>query len=128
MKKPFFLAAVVLSAAVILSGAVLVHAGNKSRLGTIISENSVACGSKVEKKMTVAVLCQEYVVRSVTTDYHVRQMKPADAVIIPINTSVEFTLDKDKMKLRVNGKSYEYQVVSEAAAPEPKQAADATKP
>jgi hypothetical protein len=32
------------------------------------------------------------------------------------------------MKLRVNGKSYEYQVVSEAAAPEPKPFADATKP
>ena len=122
MKKSLFLAAVV------LSGAVVVQAGNKSQLGTIISENSVACGSKMEKKMTVAVLCQEYVVRSLTTDYHIRQMKPADAVIIPINTSVEFTLDKDKMKLRVNGKSYEYQVVSEAAAPEPKPFADATKP
>jgi hypothetical protein len=122
MKKTFFLAAI------ILSGALLVQAGNKSQLGTIISENSVTCGSKVEKKQTVAVLCQEYVVRSVTTDYHVRQMKAADAVIIPINVSVEFTLDKDKMKLRVNGKSYEYQVVSEAAAPEPKPVADATRP
>src|SRR5258707_1801624 len=39
--------------------------------------------------------CQEYVVRSITTDYHIRQMKPADAVIIPIHASVEFTLDKD---------------------------------
>jgi hypothetical protein len=123
MKKTFFLAAIV------FSGALLVQAGNKNQLGTIISENSVTCGSKVEKKQSVAVLCQEYVVRSVTTDYHVRQMKPADAVIIPINSSVEFTLDKDKMKLRVNGKSYEYQVVSEAAAPEPKPvAADATRP
>jgi hypothetical protein len=122
MNKPLFLAAI------LLSGATLVLAGNKSQLGTIVSENSVACGSKMEKKMTVAVLCQEYVVRSVTTDYHVRQMKPSDAVIIPINASVEFTLDKDKMKLRVNGKSYEYQVVSEAAAPEPKPLAAATRP
>ena len=122
MKKPF-----VLAAAVLLAPA-LIHAGNKSQVGTIISENSVTCGSRVEKKQTVAVLCQEYVVRSLTTDFHVRQMKPSDAVIIPINAAVEFTLDKDKMKLRVNGKSYEYQVVSEAAAPEPKQAADATRP
>ena len=121
MKKAFFLASV------ILCGATLVRAGNKSQMGTIISENSVACGSKVEKKQTVAVLCQEYVVRSLTTDFHVRQMKPAEAVIIPINTPVEFTLDKDKMKLHVNGKSFEYQVVSEAAAPEPKQA-DAVRP
>ena len=110
----------ILIAALVLSGAMIVQAGNKSQVGTIISENSVACGSKVEKKQTVAVLCQEYVVRSFSTDFHVRQMKPAEAVIIPINTPVEFTLEKDKMKLRVNGKSYEYQVVSEAAAPEPK--------
>ena len=123
MKKALFLAAI------LLSGAMLVQA-NKSQLGTIISENSVTCGSTVEKgkknqQVSVAVLCQEYVVRSVTTDYHVRQVKPSDAVIIPINTSVEFTLDKDKMKFRVNGKTYEYQVVSEAAVPEPKPVADA---
>ena len=127
MNKPFSLVA-----AVLLTPA-LIYAGNKSQLGTIISENSVTCGSAQEKgkknqQVTVAVLCQEYVVRSFTTDYKVRQMKPSDAVIIPINTAVEFTLDKDKMKFRVNGKTYEYQVVSEAAAPEPKQAADATKP
>src|SRR3979490_35557 len=102
MKKPLFLAAVA-----VLSGAVVVQAGNKSQLGTIISENSVACGSKMEKKMTAAALCHRYVVPSTTTDSPIRQMKPADAVIIPIHASVEFTLDKDKMKLRVNGKSYE---------------------
>jgi hypothetical protein len=36
--------------------------------------------------------------------------------LIPINTPIEFTLDKDKIKFRANGKSYEYLVVSEAAA------------
>jgi hypothetical protein len=35
---------------------------------------------------------------------------------IPINTAIEFTLDKDKIKFKANGKSYEYLVVSEAAA------------
>lgn len=122
MKKPFMLAAVLL-----LEGTLL-HAGNKPQYGTIVSENSVACGSTVEKgkknkQMTVEVLCQEYVVRTIDTDYHVRQMKPADKALIPVNTPVEFSLDKDKMKFKANGKSYEYLIVSETAV-----SVDATKP
>jgi hypothetical protein len=89
--------------------------------GTIISENSVACGSQIKnKKQTTDVLCQEYVVRSQTTEYHVRQEKPADKALIPVNTSIEFTLDKDKMKFKANGKKYEYVIVSETAAPAPR--------
>jgi hypothetical protein len=122
MKKLFLLAAV------LLFGAILMRAGNKPQMGTIISESSVACGSTVEKgkknrQTTVEVLCQEYVVRTAVTDYHIRQLKPADKALIPINTPIEFTLDKDKMKFRANGKSYEYLIVSEVAV-----AADATKP
>lgn len=122
MKKPLMLGAVL-----VLTGT-LVQAGNKSQYGTIVSENSVACGSTVEKgkkntQMTVQLLCQEYVVRAEGTDYHVRQMKPSEKALIPVNTPVEFTLDKDKMKFKANGKSYEYVIVSEAAV-----AADATKP
>ena len=110
MKKPFLLAAVV------IFGAVLVQAGNKLQTGTIISENSVACGSKVEKKkQSIELLCQEYVVRTGTTDYHIRQLKPVERELIRINTPIEFTLDKDKIKFKANGKSYEYLVVSEAA-------------
>jgi hypothetical protein len=122
MKKPFLLAAV------LLFGATLAQAANKPQFGTIISENSVACGSTVEKgkknkQMTVEVLCQEYVVRTAGTDYHIRQLKPSEKALIPVNTPIEFTLDKDKMKFKANGKSYEYLVVSEAAV-----AADAIKP
>jgi hypothetical protein len=122
MKKPFVLAAV------LFFGATLLHADNKHQTGMIISENSVACGSTVEKgkknkQMTVEVLCQEYVVRTAGTDYHIRQMKPSEKALIPVNTPVEFTLDKDKMKFKANGKSYEYVIVSEVAV-----AADASKP
>jgi len=122
MKKPFMLAAV------LLFGATLVQADNKHQTGMIISENSTACGSTVEKgkknkQTTVELLCQEYVVRTAGTDYHIRQMKPAEKALIPVNTPIEFTLDKDKMKFKANGKSYEYLIVSEAAV-----AADATKP
>jgi len=31
---------------------------------------------------------------------------PADKALIPFNTPVEFTLEKDKMKFKANGKSY----------------------
>lgn len=121
MKKPFLLAAVV------LFGPMLALAG-KPQMGTIISENSVACGSTVEKgkknkQMTVEVLCQQYVVRTAGTDYHIRQLKPSEKALIPVNTPIEFTVDKDKMKFKASGKSYEYLIVSEAAV-----SADAAKP
>ncbi len=109
MKKPFLLAAVIFAVTV-------ARAGEKSQTGTIISENSVSCGSKLEKSKQTELLCQEYVVRTATTDYHIRQMKPVERELIPINTPIEFTLDKDKIKFRANGKSYQYLVVSETAA------------
>jgi hypothetical protein len=115
MKKPFLLAAVVIFAPM------LGHAGDKTQAGTIISENSVSCGSKLEKSKQTELLCQEYVVQTATTDYHIRQLKPVERELIPINTPIEFTLDKDKIKFKANGKSYEYLVVSETAA-------DAAKP
>ena len=66
------------------------------------------------------MLCLEYVVRTETTGYHVHQERRADQELIPVNTSIEFTLDKDKMKFRTNSKKYGYLVVSEtAAAPNP---------
>ena len=122
MRKPFLLAAV------LFFTATLAYPGNKPQFGTIISENSVPCGSTVEKgkknkQMTVEVLCQEYVVRTEAVDYHIRQSKPADKALIPVNTPIEFTLDKDRMKFKANGKSYEYLIVSEAAV-----AAATTKP
>jgi hypothetical protein len=114
MKKMHLLAVGLLLAAI-------PAAAKEPQPGTIISENSVACGSQIKnKKQTTDVLCQEYVVRSETTEYHVRQEKPADKALIPVNTSIEFTLDKDKMKFKANGKKYEYVIVSETAAAAPR--------
>jgi hypothetical protein len=92
-------------------------AAKEPQAGTIVSESSVACGSQQvkNKKETTDVLCQEYVVRAGATEYHIRQEKHAGQELIPVNTSIEFTLDKDKMKFKANGKKYEYVVVSEAA-------------
>ena len=66
------------------------------------------------------MLCQEYGVRTETTGYHVRQEKHADQELLPVTTGMELTLDKDKMKLKANGKKYEYLVVSETAPAAPK--------
>jgi hypothetical protein len=108
--------ALLLSAAVLLTAS-LSSAGEKPQTGTLVSETSVDCGSKTDKhKKSTELLCQEYVIRTATTDYHVRQQKPANQDLIPVNTSVEFTINKDKMKFKANGKTYEYIVVSESAA------------
>jgi len=110
MKKAYLLVA-----AMLLAG--IPAPAKEPQAGTIVSESSVACGSQVtkNKKGTMEVLCQEYVVRTETTEYHVRQEKAAKQEMIPVNTSIEFTLDKDKMKFKANGKKYEYIVVSESA-------------
>jgi hypothetical protein len=104
----------ILLAALFLSSTVA--AGPKPLSGNILSHTSVACGSKKSKKQDVDLLCQQYVVRSGTTDYTIRQPKPSDQTIIPLNTAVQFTLDKNKVKFKVNGKSFEFIVVGQAAA------------
>ena len=91
-------------------------AGPKPQSGTILSHTSVACGSKKSKKKDIDLLCHQYVVRSDATDYTIRQQKPADQELISLNTTIEFKLDKSKIKFKANGKSYEYLVVGQAAA------------
>jgi hypothetical protein len=93
-------------------------AKDKEMTGTIVSENSVPCGSEAKsKKQSVQMMCQEYVIRTDATDYHVRQEKEEHKALLPVNAPVELTLSKDKMKFKVNGKGYEMLVVSESAAP-----------
>jgi hypothetical protein len=86
--------------------------------GTLVSENSVQCGSQAKgKKQTAELMCQEYVIRTATTEYHVRQEKEAHKELLPVNAPVELTISKDKMKFKVNGKGYEMLIVSESAVP-----------
>ncbi len=84
--------------------------------GTVLSQTSVACGEKKSKKQSLDLMCQQYVIRAGSTDYTVQQPKPEDQALIPLNTRVQFTLDKSKMKLKANGKSFEFVVISQAAA------------
>ncbi len=58
MKKPFMLAAV------LLIGGAFAQAGNRPQSGTIISENSVACGSTVEKGKKNKQMSYEYLIVS----------------------------------------------------------------
>lgn len=114
MKKMLSLSFVVI---VIIGSASLGRAGNPPQTGTIISENSVDCGTKRHgKKEQMDLLCQEYVLSAGNTEYHIRQPKQKDQALLPLNSNAEFEMDKDKMKLKVNGKKYEFIVVSESAA------------
>jgi hypothetical protein len=110
MKKSLALFAAVLLSATVASS------GPKPQPGTILSHTSVACGVKKSKKQDIDLLCQQYVLRAGTIDYTIRQPKPSDQALIPLNTAVQFTLDKSKMKFKVNGKSLEFLVVGQAAA------------
>src|SRR6516165_10643757 len=91
-------------------------AGTTPMAGTIISEQSVDCGTKNKgKKSSTDVVCQQYVLHTSTTEYQIRQPKPKDEAIIPANTPIQFTIDKDKMKFKVNGKGYEFLIVGTSA-------------
>ena len=99
--------------------AAVASAGPKPQSGNILSHTSVTCGAKKSKKQDIDLLCQQYVVRSGTTDYTIRQPKPSEQAIVPLNTAIEFKLDKNKMKFKFDGKSFEFIVISQAAASAP---------
>ena len=101
--------------AALLLGASVAAASPKPQAGTILSQTSVACGTKKSKKQDIDLLCHQYVVRSGTTDYTIRQPKPDEQHIIPLNTPIQFTLDKNMMKFKANGTSFKFMVISQAA-------------
>jgi hypothetical protein len=126
MKKSFLL---LMTVALGMTAAASGFPSDKEMPGTIVSENSVSCGTQEKgKKKTVEEMCQEYVIRTDTTEYHVRQEKEAHKAILPMNAPVELTLNKDKMKFKVDGKGYEMLIVSESAIPAAGAAAPAPKP
>ena len=102
--------------AVLFLNTTVASGGPKPQPGSILAHTSVACGTKKSKKQELDLLCQQYVVRSGATDYTIRQPKPSEQTIIPLNAAIQFTLDKNKMKFKVDGKSYEFMVISQAAA------------
>jgi hypothetical protein len=102
------------------AGASCSLAGQVPMNGTIVSETSVACGTKKEgKKASADILCQQYRVQSGNVEYQIRQQKPSNAKIVPANTPIEFTIGKNKMKFTANGKKYEYLVVGTSSISSP---------
>jgi hypothetical protein len=67
---------------------------------------------KKSKKQDIHLLCHQYG----NTDYTIRQPKPSEQAIIPLNRAIEFKLDKNKMKFKVDGQSFEFMIISQAAA------------
>jgi hypothetical protein len=111
MRKRFLALAVLL-----LGTSFNLAAQTSSRQATIISQSSVDCGTKNKgKKQSTSLLCQQYVVHTSTTEYQVRQQKPKSMDIIPPNTPIEFSVNKDKMKFTAAGKKYEFLIVGTTA-------------
>ena len=105
-----------LAATILVIGASFSPAAQQPMSGTIISETSIACGTKTQgKKESTALLCQQYTVRTDSTEYEIRQPKPTAKAILPAGTLIDFTLDKDKMKFKVEGKKYEFLIVGTSA-------------
>lgn len=96
----------------------LAWAGTTPMAGTIVAENSVDCGTEAhghKGKEKLDLVCQEYVVRTATLEYHIRQPKQKNQGLLPLNSAIDFTLDKDNMKFKLNGKKYQFLVVSETS-------------
>ena len=96
-------------------------ASNQPQAGKIVSESSVDCGTKKQGRKQMDLVCQEYVMRTATTEYHIRQPKQKNQTLLPLNADINFEMDKDKMKFKADGKKFEFLVVSETVmAPEAK--------
>jgi hypothetical protein len=110
------------SLAIVVCLLVPIFAGAKQpvyQTGTIVSMNSVRCGSRGKRhKSTLELLCHEYVIRTDSLEYHIRQQGDEHTDLLPVGQQAEFRLVKDVMRLRVSeqdgktSKEHAYLVVS----------------
>jgi len=94
-----------------------------SQTATIVSMNSVPCGTKGGHKKTRELLCHEYVLRSGSTEYHVQQKEAKSTDLLAIGQQATFTIHKDRMRLHATNtsgklKDFEFVVVLITAASE----------
>jgi hypothetical protein len=97
--------------------------------GKLMQMDSVACGTSEKdaksfagevlgtdsgSRKTQQVLCQEYVLQSDSVVYHIRPRDEKHPALLPVGQQAQFRIEKDKMKLRMEDttKEYEYIVVS----------------
>jgi hypothetical protein len=101
--------------------------------GTILQMESVTCGSDQKSDKSIAgeiigtdnsdrktrtLLCQEYSLQTDRVIYHIRPKDDKHAVLLPLGERVQFHVEKDYLKLRVeesDSKEREYIVVSMTA-------------
>jgi len=88
-------------------------------VGTVVSMNSVPCGTQQKRHhKTESLLCHEYVLRSGNIDYRIQQSLGKKSELLPVGTRTEFRIEKDRMFLLApgsQGKERQFLVVSETA-------------
>lgn len=106
------------------------HQPQPYQTGKLLEMKSVTCGT-TEKDSSSAlsqiigtdsdskkrqdVLCQEYVLQADSVLYHIRPRDEKHPEILPVGSSAQFRIEKDKLLLRVDnldGKDHQYIVVS----------------
>lgn len=98
-------------------GAAVAEAREKSyQQATLTAMNNVPCGTQQKRhKKTREMLCQEYVLQTGTTEYHIRQKQEKHTDILQIGATADYRIEKDTMKLRVpagSGKEREFVITS----------------
>jgi hypothetical protein len=82
--------------------------GSKTVAGEILGTGS-------EKKSTLQVLCQEYVLQSDRIVYHIRPKDAKHPELLPVGETVQYRIEKSSLFLRDaenNQKEHEYVVIS----------------
>ena len=114
MKTAFILSVVV--AATLQSA--LAQAKDVGQTATIVAMNSVPCSPKIgHRKESGGPLCQEYILRSDSTEYHIQQKQAKSSDILALQQQATFTLHKNQMRLHATNtsgkaKDYDFVVVS----------------
>jgi|SRR5271170_3617681 hypothetical protein len=98
--------------------------------GTILQMDSVNCGTDQKSDKSLAgeiigtdnahqkmhtLLCQEYTLQTERINYRIRPKDDKHAVLLPIGSKAQFRIEKDYVKLGVegsDGKERDYVVVS----------------
>lgn len=87
--------------------------------GKVASMRSLPCGEAKIHHGMANVLCEQYVVRTDTMTYRIRQEQPKKVNLLPVGQVIYFRIKKDRMLVRgytLNGqkiKDQEYIVTSE---------------
>lgn len=131
MRTRWISAATWVLAALVLAAPQTAAAGEKSyQKGVLLQMESAPCGfhqkggkgitgailgTDSEDKKTREMLCQEYVLQADRITYRIRPKDEKKPVLLPVGETVQFRIDKDKLKLRVpegDNKERDYLVLS----------------